>query len=93
MVSLDKNELEYQYLLGSLLLKTGRYVESIAHLRTVAENRPCYEGAYYSLGQALIRSGQAIEGGKYLARVDIIQSINYRLEQLKLSVELYPDDA
>ena len=61
-------------------------------MQAVADQRPFYEGVYYNLGQAYIRSGNNNTGSQYLLKADSIQTLYSRLENLKLDVERNPNN-
>lgn len=91
-VALDENNIDYQYSLGTVFLKTNQYKQAISYLQAVADQRPFYEGVYYNLGQAFIRLGNNNIGSQYLSKVDSIQTLYSGLENLKLAVDRNPDN-
>ena len=91
-VTLDENNIDYLYSLGTVYLKTNQYERAVTYLQAVSEQRPLYEGLHYNLGQAFIRSGDNIKGIKYLAKADSIQTLYSRLENLKMDVERNPNN-
>ena len=91
-VTLDENNIDYLYSLGTVYLKTNQYERAVTYLQAVSGQRPLYEGLHYNLGQAFIRSGDNIKGIKYLAKADSIQTLYSRLENLKMNVERNPNN-
>ena len=91
-VALDKKNIDYQYSLGTVYLKTNQYMQAVTYLQAVADQRPFYEGVYYNLGQAFIRSGNNITGSQYLLKADSIQTLYSNLENLKLATDKNPDN-
>ena len=59
-VTLDENNIDYLYSLGTVYLKTNQYERAVTYLQAVSAQRPLYEGLHYNLGQAFIRSGDNI---------------------------------
>lgn len=72
---LEPQNLDYAYLLGSLLNRTGQAGAAVPLLGQVVQHRPWHEGATYNLGQALIRAGQREQGQAFLSRVDTLQAL------------------
>ena len=91
-VALDENNIDYQYSLGTVYLKINRYRQAVAYLQAVVNRRPLYEGAYYNLGQALIRSGNSNVGIQYISKADSIQTLYSSLENIKLAVDKNPNN-
>ena len=91
-VTLDENNIDYLYSLGTVYLKTNQYERAVTYLQAVSAQRPLYEGLHYNLGQAFIRSGDNIKGIKYLAKADSIQTLYSRLENLKMDVKRNPNN-
>ena len=91
-LALNKNNIDYQYSLGTVYLKNNRYKQAVNYLQAVVNQRPFYEGAYYNLGQALIRSGNSNVGSQYLLKADSIQTLYSSLENLKLAADRNPDN-
>ena len=86
-VALDENNIDYQYSLGTVFLKTNQYKQAVIYLQAVADQHPFYEGVYYNLGQEFIRLGNNNAGSQYLSKVDSIQTLYSSLENLKLAVD------
>ena len=91
-VALDEKNIDYQYSLGTVYLKTNQYKQAVTYLQAVADQRPFYEGVYYNLGQAFIRSDNNNTGSQYLLKADSIQTLYSNLENLKLAADRNPDN-
>jgi tetratricopeptide (TPR) repeat protein len=72
-LSLEPDNLNYRYFLGSLLVLHGQPQEAVDHLETVVKERPWHYWANYNLGQALVRLGRQEEGKRYLAKAESLQ--------------------
>jgi len=62
------------YLRGKAFLSMDKYQQAIAALRRAIELRPAEAGAYYQLGLAYRRSGQAALAKEQFARVEYLKS-------------------
>ncbi|GAB5521273.1 MAG: hypothetical protein RhofKO_35240 [Rhodothermales bacterium] len=88
---LDSLNLDYAYILGTLLVQHGAYEEAIAPLRRVVTERPWQTGVHYNLGQALLRTGSTEQGQRYLALADTLQPLLADVRRLEILVERRPD--
>lgn len=89
--ALDSTNLDYLHILGTLLVQRGAYADAIPPLRRVAAERPWQTGVHYNLGQALLRTGEAAEGQRYLALADTLQPLLADVRRLEVLVERRPD--
>jgi len=89
--TLDPDNTDYIYLLGSMLLRTGQAQKAINHFEIVVKRRPSDYGACYNFGRALVTIGRMEEGNHYLAIVDSLQSLQYKINQAKVTAETNPN--
>ena len=91
-LSFDTENLDYRYLVGSYLFKTGRSEEALSHLRVIVEKRPWHHGSHYNLGQVLIRLGREEEGKEYLDKAEQVRAKQATIDQLENTRNSMPDD-
>ncbi|MCI0698978.1 tetratricopeptide repeat protein [candidate division KSB1 bacterium] len=89
---LEPGNLEYRYLVGSLLVKTKQYERALGILREVIEKWPWYRGAQYNFGQALVHLGRQVEAKKYLDEAERVRAVGAQIEHLENSVRSLPHD-
>ena len=89
---LDNNNLEYQYVFGSLLGQLGKSKKAIDNLNNIVEKWPWHHGAHYNLGRALIQSGQKIEGQQYLDEAENVRAAQAKIDHLENTIRALPDD-
>jgi len=65
-LTIEPNNLDYKYFMGSLLLSNGDVKQSISYFQDVANARPWHYWSHHSLGQALYRIGKVAEGQRYM---------------------------
>lgn len=79
--------------LGVLLLDVGNLVQASEYLERAIREDPDHAEAYYSLGQAYLRTGLSDRGHAVLHYFELLQN-NYReLLDLKTAIVLNPSDA
>ena len=91
-LELNPENLRYQYLVASQLVRLGENPRAIDYLQPITEAWPWHAGAHYNLGQALIRSGQESLGEDYLTRADSLQKQEERLEELEGLADMNPSE-
>ena len=91
-LSLDAGNLDYQYLVGSYLVRMGRGEAARVYLQAVVEARPWHPGALYNLGQALVALGHRDEAQKYLDQAEVVRAQQARIDHLENTVRALPDD-
>lgn len=85
--TLNPKNLDYNYLLGLILFRTGDMGAAVEHLRREVEARPYNPGAYYNLGRALITLGNVSEGQRYLDCTDSIRTLDVQIKFLQRTAE------
>lgn len=91
-LSLDSENLDYRYLVGSYLVKTGRNEKALSHLRVIVGKRPWHHGSHYNLGQALVRLGREEEGKEYLEQAEQARAQQAKVEHMENTRNSMPDD-
>lgn len=91
-LSLDSGNLDYQYLVGSYLVRMGRSAAARGYLQAVVEARPWHPGALYNLGQALVLLGNRDEAQKYLDQAEVVRAQQAKIDHLENTVRALPDD-
>lgn len=88
----DRQNLEYRYLAGALLVKNRKYEEALPVLREVMETWPWYRGAQYNYGQALVHLGRQAEAKKYLDEAERVRAQGAKIEHLENTIRSIPQD-
>ena len=65
-LDLDPENLDYKYIIGSLLLLNEEPKASLPFFRAVTSKRPWHYWAHHNLGQALYRIGDETQGQHYM---------------------------
>ena len=89
---LDNNNLEYQYVFGSLLGQLGQSKKAIDNLNIIVEKWPWHHGSHYNLGRALIRNGQHDIGKSYLEKAEKLRAKQAKIDHHENTVRAVPDD-
>ncbi len=71
-LALQPDNLNYAYVVGVQLLRSGDLEGAVERLTKAAEGMPWHYAAHYNLGQALNGLGQAEQATRYLARADTL---------------------
>ena len=79
--------------LGILLLDAGSPAEASEYLERAIRQDPDHAEAYYSLGQAYLRTGQGDRGHAVLGYFELLQDNYQELLDLKTAIVLNPSDA
>jgi tetratricopeptide (TPR) repeat protein len=90
-LTLDSTNLQYRFFVGTLLLRTDRPKEAIAHLEQVARAQPYHYAAHYNLGRAYARLGQEEQAQEYLAVADTLQQAQSKIARLETMARENPD--
>ncbi|MEE9166475.1 MAG: tetratricopeptide repeat protein [Candidatus Neomarinimicrobiota bacterium] len=90
-LGLDPDNLNYRYMLGSLLLLEGQLEEAEDHLQQVVRNRAWHYWAHYNLGQALMRLDRRKEGQYFLDLADSLKESVQEIENWRSLAEMNPD--
>ena len=86
-------QVDYQYRVGTLLFRVGRYEEAVTYLRAVAAEQPWNYGALFTLGQAIQRLGQAAEAEALLAHAETVRAAQSEVERLQRVARDRPNNA
>ncbi|HEY8462234.1 MAG TPA: FG-GAP-like repeat-containing protein, partial [Blastocatellia bacterium] len=78
VLSIDPRDSATNIQIGQLNAQKRQYPQAIAAFQRAIESEPYNATAVYSLAQALIRSGQAAEGRKFLDRFQQLQASGYK---------------
>jgi tetratricopeptide (TPR) repeat protein len=92
-VARDSADAALRARLGVLLLERGEVDEAVAHLEAAIRANPDAAEAYYALGQACLRRGEAARGGGLLRNFQRLQSNHQALLDHKTAIVLNPRDA
>ena len=90
-LSLDPDNLNYRYQLGSLLLINGQIEEAIDHFRQIVQQHPWHYLSHFYLGQALELLGNHAEGERFRIMADSLGKIQEEIEKWQSLAELNPD--
>ncbi|GDX39830.1 hypothetical protein LBMAG21_01220 [Armatimonadota bacterium] len=89
-LELDPNQWEAHQWLGRFSATQNRWAEAVTHLQAALRLSPDPGSLYYDLGQALLKSGNIVEGQKILARHQNYQDYTRTMGQLTASVAKDP---
>ncbi len=89
-VALDGANPDYRYMLGMLLLRTGRNEEARRNFTSVVAEQPFRHEAHYNLGQALMRLGLSEEATQHLKDAERLRQQERDLFQWENLSRLYP---
>ena len=90
-VSLDPENLDYKYFMGSLLLLNGEPEASIPFFRSVTNKRAWHYWAHYNLGQAYFRIGSTVEGQLFMDKAKELQKGIQEVENWRNLANMNPD--
>lgn len=90
-VALRPDNLNYCYLIGSLLVLTGKPEEAIKYLEPVVEGRPWHYWSHYNMGQVLVRLGRADEAQEYFDKAEQLKEMTSVVQDWQDLVEANPD--
>ena len=69
-LALRPDNLNYAYVVGIQLLRSGDLEAAASLLKTVTDGLPFHYAAHYNLGQAYMGLGRETDGSRYLVRAD-----------------------
>jgi tetratricopeptide (TPR) repeat protein len=90
-LNLDPGNLDYKYIMGSLLLLNGEPQVSLPFFQAVTSNRPWHYWAHHNLGQALYRIGNEAKGQHYMDMAKELQKGIQEVENWRNLANLNPD--
>ena len=91
-LALAPNHPDYQYLVGVLFHETGDSPNALPPLQESLRQKPWFAPAMYSLGLALVQTGDQEAGEQYLQMADTLQALNERIEKARFNAQTFPED-
>ena len=90
-LDLDPENLDYKYIIGSLLLLNEEPKASLPFFRAVTSKRPWHYWAHHNLGQALYRIGDETQGQHYMDMAKELQKGIQEVENWRNLANMNPD--
>jgi len=90
-LDLDPENLDYKYIIGSLLLLNEEPKASLPFFQTVTSKRPWHYWAHHNLGQALYRIGNETQGQYYMDTAKDLQKGIQEVENWRNLANMNPD--
>ena len=90
-LDLDPENLDYKYIIGSLLLLNEEPKSSLPFFRAVTSKRPWHYWAHHNLGQALYRIGDETQGQHYMDLAKELQKGIQEVENWRNLANMNPD--
>ena len=90
-LDLDPENLDYKYIIGSLLLLNEEPKVSLPFFRAVTSKRPWHYWAHHNLGQALYRIGDEDHGQHYMDMAKELQKGIQEVENWRNLAKMNPD--
>ena len=90
-LDLDPENLDYKYIIGSLLLLNEEPKASLPFFQAVASKRPWHYWAHHNLGQALYRIGDETQGQHYMDLAKELQKGIQEVENWRNLANMNPD--
>ena len=90
-LDLDPENLDYKYIIGSLLLLNEEPKASLPLFRAVTSKRPWHYWAHHNLGQALYRIGDETQGQHYMDLAKELQKGIQEVENWRNLANMNPD--
>ena len=90
-LNLDPENLDYKYVMGSLLLLNGEPEVSLPYFQAVTSKRPWHYWSHHNLGQALYRIGNEAEGQHYMDMAKELQKGIQEVENWRNLANMNPD--
>ena len=90
-LDLDPENLDYKYIIGSLLLLNEEPKASLPFFRAVASKRPWHYWAHHNLGQELYRIGDETQGQHYMDLAKELQKGIQEVENWRNLANMNPD--
>ena len=90
-LDLDPENLDYKYIIGSLLLLNEEPKASLPFFRAVTSKRPWHYWAHHNLGQALYRIGNQAQGQHYMYIAKELQKGIQEVENWRNLAKMNPD--
>ena len=90
-LDLDPENLDYKYIIGSLLLLNEEPKASLPFFQAVTSKRPWHYWAHHNLGQALYRIGDEDQGQHYMDMAKELQKGIQEVENWRNLAKMNPD--
>ena len=90
-LDLDPENLDYKYIIGSLLLLNEEPKASLLFFQAVTSKRPWHYWAHHNLGQALYRIGDETQGQHYMDLAKELQKGIQEVENWRNLANMNPD--
>ena len=90
-LDLDPENLDYKYIIGSLLLLNEEPKASLPFFQAVTSKRPWHYWAHHNLGQALYRIGDETQGQHYMGLAKELQKGIQEVENWRNLANMNPD--
>ena len=90
-LDLDPENLDYKYIIGSLLLLNEEPKASLPFFQAVTSKRPWHYWAHHNLGQALYRIGDETKGQHYMDMATELQKGIQEVENWRNLANMNPD--
>ena len=90
-LDLDPENLDYKYIIGSLLLLNEEPKVSLPFFQAVTSKRPWHYWAHHNLGQALYRIGNEAQGQHYMDIAKELQKGIQEVENWRNLAKMNPD--
>ncbi len=88
----DREQVDFAYRLGALLLKTGDAERALPLLERAAYAKP-YESSFrYNYGRALIALGRLEEGQRHVDATEALEDLDNQIGMARAAAAYYPDD-
>lgn len=88
----NPDDLDYQYLMASLMVTNELFEEAIPHLLEVTKAWTWHHASHYKLGQSFVRIGRQEDGQALLKHAETLRAQDASIMQLLNSVRSAPDD-
>ncbi len=89
-VSLMPNEAEFNYLAGSLSVRTGRAADAEPHLDAVLQTEPWHVGANYNMARCLLALGRTAEAHRFFEATERLEGLQADIILARFVLERNP---
>ncbi len=88
---LRPDNLDYQYIVGTLYRRLEQPEEALPFLEPVAQAKPWHQGAQTNLGQVLVQLGRTGEAQRFLAQAEVAQQQAQAISEAEEAINQDPD--
>lgn len=92
-LALNRDNLDYRYVIGAQLLTMGDLDEAREHLELVARHQPWHYGAHYRLGRIMAQKGHSDEAERLMTLADSLQQLQSEAVRLEEVIRMKPEDS